>query len=56
MTPLKDIPRIARDGANVGGMGYTLKWAQKERMKRGQTIYERDKQVDEYKYSKGKFV
>lgn len=56
MTLLKDIPRIARDGTNVGGMGYTITLAQRERMKRGETIYERDKQVDEYKYSKGKFV
>lgn len=39
-----------------GGMGNTLTRAQKERLKRGETIYERDKQVDEYKYSKGKFV
>ena len=38
------------------GMGYTLTSAQKERKKQGKTIYQRDRKVDEYRFSKGRFV
>ena len=56
MTPTNDTPRIAEGGTNVQGMGYTLTSAQKDRKKKGKTIYQRDRKVDEYKYSKGRFV
>lgn len=56
MRSSNDVPKIAEGGTNVNGMGYTLTWAQRERMRRGQTIYERDRKVEEYKYSKGEFV
>ena len=56
MTPTNDTPRIAECGTNVNGMGYTLTSAQKERKKQGKTIYQRDRKVDEYWFSKGSFV
>lgn len=56
MTPTNDTPRIAECGINVNGMGYTLTSAQKERKKQGKTIYQRDRKVDEYRFSKGRFV
>lgn len=56
MTPTNDIPRIAEGGTNVQGMGYTLTSAQKDRKKNGKTIYKRDRKVDEYRFSKGRFV
>ena len=43
-------------GMNVGGRGYTLTEAQKTRRRRGKSIYERDKKVEDYKYSKGEWV
>ncbi len=52
----EEIPRVATDVMNVNGMGYNLTKAQKERMMRGQSIYERDRKVCEYKYSKGEWV
>ena len=56
MTDKNDMPNVLRDVANVGGRGYTLTEAQKARRKRGQSIYHRDRQVEEYKYSKGEWV
>lgn len=56
MTPTNDTPRIAEGGTNVQGMGYTLTSAQKERKKQGKTIYQRDRKVYEYRFSKGRFV
>ena len=56
MTPTNDTPRIAECGTNVHGMGYTLTSAQKDRKKNGKTIYQRDRKVDEYRFSKGRFV
>lgn len=50
------VPHVARDGMNVGGHGYKLTEAQRMRKKRGKSIYERDKKIDEYKYSKGEWV
>ncbi len=43
-------------GMNVGGRGYALTEAQKMRKRRGQSIYNRDKKVEEYKDSKGEWV
>lgn len=56
MTPFKEVPRIAEGGTNVQGMGYTLTSAQKHRKREGKTIYERDRQVEAYEFSKGEFV
>lgn len=50
------VPRVISEGMNVGGRGYTLTEAQKTRRRRGKSIYERDKKVEEYKYSKGEWV
>lgn len=52
----EDIPRIATSIMNVNKMGYHLTNAQKMRRRRGQSIYERDRKVEEYKYSKGEWV
>ena len=49
-------PRVMDCGMNVGGRGYTLTEAQKTRQRRGQSIYHRDRKVEEYKYSKGEWV
>ena len=49
-------PRVMECGMNVGGRGYTLTESQKMRKRRGQSIYHRDRQVEEYKYSKGEWV
>lgn len=51
-----DMPRIAEGGTNVNGMGYTLTTAQAWRKSQGLPIYQRDRKVEEYKYSKGEFV
>jgi hypothetical protein len=56
MTPTNDIPRIAEGGTNVQNLGYTLTKRQKYRKEHGLTIYQRDKKIEEYKYSKGRFV
>ena len=50
------VPKVISEGMNVGGRGYTLTEAQKARRKRGQSIYNRDTKVEEYKYSKGEWV
>lgn len=50
------VPRVISGGMNVGGRGYTLTEAQKMRRRRGQSIYQRDTKVEEYKYSKGEWV
>lgn len=50
------IPRILTDVLNVGCRGYKLTVAQKKRRQRGSSIYIRDRQVEEYKYSKGEWV
>lgn len=52
----EDIPRIATSIMNVNKMGYHLTNAQMCRRRRGQSIYERDRKVEEYKYSKGEWV
>jgi len=49
-------PRVMECGMNVGGRGYTLTEAQKQRRKRGQSIYHRDRQVEPYKVNKGEWV
>lgn len=49
-------PRVMDCGMNVGGRGYALTEAQKMRKRRGQSIYNRDKKVEEYKDSKGEWV
>ena len=49
-------PSVMDCGINVGGRGYTLTEAQKTRRRRGKSIYERDKKVEDYKYSKGEWV
>ena len=56
MTDTTEAPMILRDVLNVGMRGYTLTEAQKARRKRGQSIYNRDRKVEEYKYSKGEWV
>ena len=56
MTDCNDIPKVKNVADNVGGRGYTLTEAQKMRKRRGQSIYKRDRQVEEYKYSKGEWV
>jgi hypothetical protein len=56
MNPTHDLPKIAIGGTNVQGMGYTLSSKLKNRMRNGKTIYQRDKKIEKYKYSKGKFV
>ena len=56
MTPTNDIPRIAKGGTNVQNLGYTLTKRQKYRKEHGLTIYQRDRKIEEYKYSKGRFV
>lgn len=53
---IEEIPRVATSVMNVGCRGYTLTEAQKMRRRRGQSIYERDRKVEEYKYSKGEWV
>ena len=52
----EEIPRVATAVMNINGMGYHLTNAQKMRKRRGQSIYHRDRQVEEYKYSKGEWV
>jgi hypothetical protein len=56
MTDCNDIPKVKNVADNVGGRGYTLTDAQKKRRARGQSIYNRDRQVEEYKVSKGEWV
>lgn len=56
MTPTNNIPKIAEGGTNVQGLCYTLTAAQMKRRERGQSVYQRDRKVEEYKYSKGEFV
>lgn len=53
---IEEIPRVATSVMNVGCRGYTLTEAQKMRRRRGQSIYECDRKVEEYKYSKGEWV
>ena len=53
---LDAVPKVISEGMNVGGRGYTLTDAQKMRKRRGKSIYNRDTKVEEYKYSKGKWV
>lgn len=50
------VPKVICEGMNVGGCGYTLTEAQKMRRRRGQSVYQRDTKVEEYKYSKGEWV
>ena len=50
------VPKVIGEGMNVGCRGYTLTEAQKKRRERGKSIYNRDTKVEEYKYSKGKWV
>lgn len=54
MTPTNDIPRVITD--EPAGKSYSLTYAQNMRRKRGESIYSRDKVVEPYRYSKGKFV
>lgn len=56
LTDVENIPSILTDVLNIGKRGYTLTEAQKARRKRGQSIYNRDTKVEEYKYSKGEWV
>ena len=56
MTDVENIPSILTDVLNIGKRGYTLTEAQKARRRRGQSIYNRDTKVEEYKYSKGEWV
>lgn len=55
-TPTNDTPRIATDYNHIGNAPYKLTYSQRERLKRGQSIYERDKQVESYEVNKGEFV
>lgn len=50
------VPHVVSDGMNVGGRGYSLTESQKSRRRRGKSIYERDKKIEEYRYSKGEWV
>lgn len=52
----EEIPRVATAVMNINGMGYHLTNAQQQRKKRGKSIYDRDRKVCEYKYSKGEWV
>lgn len=56
MTTNNDIPKVKNVADNVGGRGYTLTEAQKQRRRRGKSIYERDRQVEPYKVNKGEWV
>lgn len=56
MTTNNDIPKVKIEADNVGCRGYRLTEAQKQRRRRGKSIYERDRQVEEYKVSKGEWV
>lgn len=56
MTDNHDMPRVVMDGMNIGGRGYTLTETQKKRKQRGKSIYNRDRQVEEYKVNKGEWV
>ena len=56
VTRNEQAPKVMDCGMNVGGRGYTLTEAQKMRKRRGQSIYHRDRQVEEYRYSKGEWV
>ena len=56
MTDTERMPQVLTDVLNVGGRGYTLTEAQKMRRRRGQSVYERDRKVEDYKYSKGEWV
>ena len=53
---IEEIPRVATAVMNINGMGYHLTNAQQQRKKRGKSIYDRDRKVCEYKYSKGEWV
>ena len=53
---LDSAPKVINERMNVSGRGYTLTEAQKKRRERGKSIYNRDTKVEEYKYSKGKWV
>ena len=55
-TKRNDVPAIVKDWMNIGGRSYTLTAAQQKRRQRGKSIYERDRQVDEYKVNKGEWV
>ena len=52
----EEIPQVATSVMNVNKMGYHLTNAQMSRRRRGQSIYERDRKVKEYKYSNGEWV
>ena len=56
MTPTNDIPRIAEGGTNVPNLGHTLTKRKNYSKEHGLTIYQRDRKIEEYKYSKGRFV
>lgn len=55
MTPTNDIPRIIRD-APADGKGYKLTPTQRDRAKRGASVWERDRVVEPYDVRKGKWV
>ena len=55
-TERNEIPAIVNDWLNIGGRSYTITAAQQKRRQRGKSIYERDRQVDEYKVNKGEWV
>ena len=54
MTPTNDIPRVITEAP--AGKSYSLTYAQKMRRIRCESIWSRDKVVEPYRYSKGKFV
>lgn len=49
-------PKVAKEWINLGGRGYTLTDAQQRRKKKGKSIWNRDRKVEDYKFSKGEWV
>lgn len=55
MPATNDVPRPVNEWKSVA-MPYKLTKSQQRKQKRGESIYERDKVVEKYSYSKGEWV
>jgi hypothetical protein len=56
MTDTDNVPQVLSEASNICGRGYTLTESQKYRKRHGMSLYERDRKIEEYKYSKGEWV
>lgn len=54
MTSTNDIPRVITEAP--AGKSYSLTYAQRCEVRRGECIYSRDKVVEPYMFSKGEFA